>query len=81
MLIWFWLKTSEGKENEGCFVEGKKKYSEANSTLLFFELPNRKFTYLYNSSATTTTEAQQDGKVSTFTCCVAYAKFLIEENS
>lgn len=77
MLIWSWLKTSEGKENEGRFAEGKKIIVKPILHYYFLSF------WTENSHICITLQLQlqeKPSKVSTFTCCVAYVKFLMEEN-
>lgn len=74
----FCLIISTGKEKWNfmwlILVRGEKKkekmiHSQADISLLFFKLLNRKLMYLHNSSATTVTEAQEDGKSPMLACC------------
>lgn len=75
---WFCLIISTGKEKWNfvwqILARGKKKkekmiHSQVDISLLFFKLLNRKLMYLHNSSATTVTEAQEDGKSPMLACC------------
>lgn len=79
IFVWLFLFDNFHRERKmefyvADFGEGKKKkekmiHSQADISLLFFKLLNRKLMYLHNSSATTVTEAQEDGKSPMLACC------------